>query len=67
MHIHHLNRSTCGGYCSLAKHKLVGMGGRSLGTGLKKEVYEGAGVKCSDTLANLKLGKPKIPHKYISF
>jgi len=41
---------------------------RVLGSGLKDEVYEeGRLQKATDTLRNLKLSKPRLPKKYITF
>tara|TARA_R110000787_G_scaffold153216_3_gene267079 strand:+ start:179 stop:343 length:165 start_codon:yes stop_codon:yes gene_type:complete len=41
---------------------------RVLGSGLKDEVYEdGRLQKATETLRNLKIAKPRLPKKYITF
>jgi hypothetical protein len=74
MYIHKLGKSTRGGRItqgfsnsgsngSIARHHK-----RSMGSGLKDEVYEGGAVhRATDTLRNLKVSKPRVPKKYISF
>jgi hypothetical protein len=49
-------------YRSIRNHKRV------LGSGLKEEVYEdGRLQKATETLRHLKLSKPRLPKKYITF
>ena len=41
---------------------------RSMGEGLKDEIYENGRIhKATETLRNLKLSKPRLPKKYITF
>jgi hypothetical protein len=41
---------------------------RSMGMGLKPEIFENGQVhKATETLRNMKVSKPRIPKKYISF
>jgi hypothetical protein len=71
-YIHKLNKSFGSSRCitrplgkinpTARNHKRV------LGSGLKDEVYEeGRLHKATDTLRNLKLSKPRLPKKYITF
>lgn len=71
VYIHKLNKSCGARYITkpmsksspaLRNHKRV------LGSGLKDEVYEeGRLQKATETLRNLKLSKPRLPKKYITF
>ena len=79
MYIHKLNKSTLGGR-SVFGHKKVGSGGgggsgmkvashskRTMGCGLRPEIFEDGRIKkASEVLRILKV-KPKVPRKYISF
>lgn len=76
MYIHKLNKTTNGsgnrmtmgfrgnqGNNKIARHHK-----RSMGAGIKEEVFEDGKVhRATDTLRNLRVSKPRIPKKYISF
>jgi hypothetical protein len=78
MLIHKLNKSTLGGRSVFGHKRRNGGGGgsamkvashqrRTMGTGLRPEIFEDGQVKrASEVLRNLKI-KPKVPRKYISF
>jgi hypothetical protein len=76
MYIHKLSKSTLGGRSIYGHKKRTGGGGnmkvavhnkRSMGCGLKPEIFEDGQVKrASEVLRTLKV-KPKVPRKYISF
>ena len=76
MYIHKLNKSTMGNAGrSTMRFKGMGVMGkvarhhkRSMGMGLKPEIFENGQVhKATETLRNMKVSKPRIPKKYISF
>jgi len=76
MYIHKLNSTTsgAGGRSSMGfrgtngNNKIARHHKRSLGEGLKDEIFEDGKVhRATDTLRNLKVSKPRIPKKYISF
>lgn len=76
MFIHKLNKSTLGGRSVLGHKKRTGGGGnmkvachnkRTMGCGLRPEIFDDGQVKrASEVLRTLKV-KPKVPRKYISF
>jgi len=76
MYIHKLNKTTNGagnrmtmgfrgtnGNNLIARHHK-----RSMGEGIKQEVFEGGKVhRATDTLKNIRVSKPRVPKKYINF
>ena len=73
MYIHKLNKTTLGGRSVFGHRKRTnGMKvaehhKRTMGAGLKPEVFNDGQVKrASEVLRNIKM-KPKVPRKYISF
>ena len=62
------NRTTMGFRGSQGNNKIARHHKRSMGSGLKEEVFEDGKVhRATDTLRNLRVSKPRIPKKYISF
>lgn len=71
-YIHKLNKKGNGRYVmkptsmlsgSLARHHK-----RTYGSGITSEVYENGRLhKATETLRNLKVAKPRLPKKYITF
>jgi hypothetical protein len=73
MYIHKLNKTTLGGRSVFGHRKnrsgmkIAGHHKRTMGAGLKPEIFEDGQVKrASEVLRNIKM-KPKVPRKYISF
>ena len=78
MYIHKLSKSTLGGRSVFGHKRRNGGGGggamkvashqkRTMGAGLRPEIFEDGQVKkASEVLRALKV-KPKVPRKYISF
>lgn len=70
MHIHKLRKTTSGsGYgVSLRASKPHPFQKRTSGSGLVPEIFSNNKVsKSSEVLRNLKISKPRVPKKYISF
>ena len=73
MYIHKLgktnsSRTTMGFRGSQGNHKIARHHKRTMGEGLKEEIFEDGKVqKATDTLRNLRVSKPRIPKKYINF
>jgi len=75
MYIHKLSKSTLGGR-SVFGHRKSSKGSgmkiaehhkRTMGAGLKPEIFDNGQVKkATEVLRNIKM-KPKVPRKYISF
>jgi hypothetical protein len=76
MYIHKLSKTTSGagnrmtmGFRGMrGNNKIARHHKRTMGSGLKPEVFEDGKVhRATDTLRNLRLSKPRVPKKYISF
>jgi hypothetical protein len=69
MYIHKLRKGSSGrhSFKPLAK-KVASNNKRIIGSGLTEQVYENGRLgKATDSLKNLKISKPRIPKKYITF
>lgn len=68
MYIHKLSKRKTTLHGAMLGKKLARHHKRTMGSGLKEEVFEDHKVhRATDTLRNLKVSKPRVPRQYISF
>ena len=73
MYIHRLRKTTMGNGGSMTKKTLVrnvvsaAPMKRTMGSGIVPEVYQMSSMKPTEILRNIKISKPRLPKKYITF
>lgn len=73
MYIHRLRKTTMGNGGSMSKRTMVRNSiaappmRRTLGSGIKQEVYSMEVERPTEVLRNIRVSKPRLPKKYITF
>lgn len=73
MYIHRLRKSTMGNGGSMSKRHMIKNAiaaphmKRSIGSGIKPEVYSMEATRPTQILSNIRVAKSRMPKKYITF